>query len=154
MPSSPLRVEPPAGWTDIITNGGPTDGFAIQFKTSTDALAPGQSLDFSFSTPRPRSARRGLAVHPGFPVLTSAVFQGQPFQGDTVDILVTAVPEPSSLIQGALGVMACGGWGSAGFSAVGCCTARGGGPLKACEATRAGSDDRVASPDPVSRLRP
>ncbi len=112
MPVAPLRVEPPTGWTDIVTHGGAADGFAIQFKTSIDALAPGQSLDFSFSSAvTPEQLAGNSPFHTTHPELTAFVYQGQPFQGDFAQILVSAVPEPSSLALGALGAMACGGFG-------------------------------------------
>ncbi len=112
MGQSPLSVTPPAGWTDIITNGGPTDGFAIQFKTSTAALAPGGTLDFSFISPETLAQIEGNSpFYGGVPELTAFVYQGQPFVGDFLQFQVTAVPEPSSMILGALGVTACGGWG-------------------------------------------
>ena len=50
MATSPISVTPPAGWTNNITNAGPTDGYAIQFLASSTASAvqPGSSLTFSF----------------------------------------------------------------------------------------------------------
>jgi hypothetical protein len=112
MTLSPTSVTPPAGWTDIITHGGAADGFAIQFKTATDGLAPGQSLDFSFTSPvTPEQLAGNSPFHTDFPELRAFVYQGQPLQGDSAQFNVTAVPEPSSLIQGAVGVAVCGGFG-------------------------------------------
>ncbi len=112
MGVSPVSVTPPTGWADLITHGGPTDGYAIQFKTSTAPLAPGGTLDFSFTSPETPAQIGGVSpFYAGVPELTAFVYQGQPFQGDSANFQVTAVPEPSSLLQGALGLTACGGWG-------------------------------------------
>ena len=40
LSTSPLSVSVPAGWKDVITHGGTTDGYAIQY----DALAPADAL--------------------------------------------------------------------------------------------------------------
>jgi hypothetical protein len=114
LPTVPLSVTPPPDWTDIITHVPPvpTNGQAIQFKTAGAGLAPGESLTFLFTsndTPAQVFGPSPFFDHP--PVLTSFVYQGQPFQGDSLQFQVTPVPEPSSLIQGAVGVAACGGFG-------------------------------------------
>src|SRR5579871_5258960 len=46
MPVSPTNVTSPAGWGDVITNGGPSNGFAIQWTANSTAsdLAAGNSL--------------------------------------------------------------------------------------------------------------
>src|ERR1700677_4417030 len=47
LPDTPTNVVDPAGWTDILTNGGA----GIQFKTSSDLLASGDSLSgFEFDS--------------------------------------------------------------------------------------------------------
>lgn len=111
LPTAPLSVTPPAGWTDIVTNMGAGDGFAIQFKTSTDPLAPGKSLGFAFtSNDSPAMIAGNSPFFPGTPVETSTVYEGQPFSGDSARFSVTSVPEPSSLALGAFGLLAaCGG---------------------------------------------
>jgi hypothetical protein len=46
MPVSPTSIDSPAGWQQMITNGGPSGGFAIQWTADTPAndLAAGSSL--------------------------------------------------------------------------------------------------------------
>ncbi len=50
LATSPISVTPPTGWTDNITHGVSTDGYAIQFLASSPAydVQPGSSLTFSF----------------------------------------------------------------------------------------------------------
>jgi hypothetical protein len=106
MPTSPISVTPPSGWTDKVTNGGSTDGFAIQFVAGTnDQLAPGSSLLFSFkSADTPAELMGNSPFHPTFPALTSFVYEGAPFVGDSQQFTVSfqSVPEPSSLLLGAV----------------------------------------------------
>ncbi len=59
LATSPIVVVDPTGWSDVITNGGPSDGFAIRWVASwlpTD-LQPGDALGgFTFtSTDAPSS---------------------------------------------------------------------------------------------------
>jgi hypothetical protein len=107
----PFNITTPSGWTDIVTgSGNSTDGYAIQFKTSTAALAPGDSLTFEFTsaeTPAELAGNSLFHAHP--PVTTSFVYSGQPFDGDSAQFVVSSVssvPEPSSLSLGLLGVIA------------------------------------------------
>src|SRR5580693_10561485 len=46
MPVSPTSIVTPTGWQEVITSGGPSDGFAIQWiaKAPADDLAAGGSL--------------------------------------------------------------------------------------------------------------
>lgn len=51
LDTTPLTVTPPSGWTDTITHGGASDGYAIEFSTSTAPLAAGGSLPgFNFTS--------------------------------------------------------------------------------------------------------
>ena len=77
MPDSPISVTPPSGWTDNITHGGATDGFAIQYVTSKSPLAPGSSLAFAFTSPdTPAQLAGDSPFFPGIPAGTSFVYQG------------------------------------------------------------------------------
>ncbi|WP_165235734.1 PEP-CTERM sorting domain-containing protein [Aquisphaera insulae] len=110
--TSPLSFTAPAGWTSTITHfpNVATNGYAIQFKTSTDALDPGHSLVFGFTSPDTPSMVTGLSTffdHP--PVGTSFVYSGQPFQGDALQFVVQAVPEPTSLALGLIAAPALAG---------------------------------------------
>ncbi len=104
LPSSPTSVQPPTGWTDIITHFGAADGYAIEFTASTPLISPGSSLAFiagnsPFYTTTPT------------PVGTSFLYGGAPFSGASAEIVVQSVPEPSSLgllTAGALGLLVAG----------------------------------------------
>jgi hypothetical protein len=104
----PINIITPTGWTDIVTGAGnSTDGYAIQFTTSTAALAPGGSLMFGFTsaeTPAELAGNSLFGSNP--PVGTSTIYSGQPFSGDSATFVVSSVPEPSSLTLGVLGVIA------------------------------------------------
>ena len=42
LATSPISVTPPAGWTDTITHGGASDGYAIQFVASSPLMTCSQ----------------------------------------------------------------------------------------------------------------
>lgn len=115
LPESPVSATAPAGWTDAITHfpNVPTNGFAIQFVTASAPLMPGDSLVFMFKSANSPSQLAGDSpFYPGTPAGTSFVYSGAPFQGDSAQFVVSTVPEPSSLAQGVVGVLAsCVGWG-------------------------------------------
>jgi len=52
LATSPLSVTAPGGWKSLITHfpDVPTNGFAIQFTTTTDPLGPGDSRTFRFTS--------------------------------------------------------------------------------------------------------
>ena len=109
LPTSPLSVTLPTGWTDKITHGGSTDGYAIQFDAISTAsdLAPGGSLTFGFqSADTPIELMGNSPFHPAFPVLTSFVYSEGPLKGDGQEILASfgSVPEPSTLTLGIVGI--------------------------------------------------
>jgi Hint domain len=83
LATSPIVVVDPTGWSDVITNGGPSDGFAIRWVASglpTD-LQPGDALGgFTFtSTDAPSSVLGDSVFFPATPVTTSFVYSGMPF---------------------------------------------------------------------------
>jgi len=99
MAVSPTNVGTPAGWTDSITHGAPGDGYAIQFVTTTAALAPGGSLTFTFtSSSSPAIMAGDSPFYAGIPIGTSFVYSGGPFVGASDQFVVTTVPEPSSIM--------------------------------------------------------
>ena len=110
LPTSPLSMTNPTGWTSIITHfpNVNTNGFAIQWKTSTNALAPGDDLIFTFkSADTPAQLAGNSPFYPGTPVGTSFVYSGQPLNGDPFEFVVQSVPEPASMtltVIGAIGV--------------------------------------------------
>jgi hypothetical protein len=78
----PISVTPPSGWSDLITNMGPSDGFAIQYTASSSAsyLQPGKSLNFMFkSADTPASVNGKSVFFPTTPVGTSFVYPQGPF---------------------------------------------------------------------------
>ncbi len=106
MAVSPTNVATPAGWTDNITHGDGTDGYAIQFVTSTAPLAPGGSLTFTFTSGSSPAIMAGDSpFYPTTPIGTSFVYSGGPFVGASDQFVVTTVPEPSSLVLLAGGLL-------------------------------------------------
>lgn len=82
MPVRPLSVTDPKGWTDNITNGGASDGFAIQYLASSPSsdLQPGQSKVFHFhSSATPKEMFGKSTFHPTELVTTSFIYSGGPF---------------------------------------------------------------------------
>jgi hypothetical protein len=102
MATHPTTIGSPTGWTNIITGGGPSDGFAIQWKTSTNALAANAQLTFSFqSTDTPAAIAANSTFHPTTPVGTSFVYSGLPFSGTSDQFVVQPAPTitPISFMQ-------------------------------------------------------
>jgi len=101
LDSSPLTVTNPSGWTDNITHGGASDGYAIQWLASSpaaDATAGNSLSGFGFtSTDSPASVYGNSAFFPTTPVLTAFTYDAAPFSDDGDRFLVTVVPEPVSL---------------------------------------------------------
>ena len=115
LTTSPSAVTSPAGWTGVITHvpNVPTNGFAIQWVAGSSsafnpalAIAPGGSLTFgirSVDTPEQVYGNSIFFDHP--PVLTSFVYERNPFQGEALQFVVTATPEPSSLTLAGVGAV-------------------------------------------------
>ena len=109
-PPNPLSVTVPSGWTDVITHGGATDGYAIQFDrhASADAIAPGNSLVFGFTSADTPAELMGNSVFFRiFPVLTLSSIRRRR-SGATASkssSRFASVPEPSSLVLGIIGVV-------------------------------------------------
>lgn len=111
LATNPLSVAVPSGWSEIVTHfpNVPTNGYAIQWVTSTAPVDPGQSQTFRFtSADSPASVNGDSVFFPGTPVGTSFVYSGAPFQGASAQFVVAAVPEPGALTLGAVGALACG----------------------------------------------
>ncbi len=100
LATSPISVSPPNGWTDTVTNEGPSDGFAIQFvaRNSVYDVQPGNSLIFSFETAEsPGSVNGNSVFYPGTPTSTSTVYPGAPFSdaGHTLVVTPASTPTPT-----------------------------------------------------------
>jgi hypothetical protein len=105
MPVSPTGITSPAGWQDMVTSGGPSNGFAIQWIASApaDDLAAGSSLSgFSFDSTLTLAQLESPSVgNPSDWVSTSFVYSGAPFSDAGVQLTPTAAastatPEPSA----------------------------------------------------------
>jgi hypothetical protein len=106
MSATPTSVQSPTGWTEIPTNGGK----AIQWKTSTSLLAPGDSLsgfmfDSTLSPTDLESPFAGPGLGAGDTVATSFVYIAAPLADPGYQFVVTAgAPEPSTMLLAALGI--------------------------------------------------
>jgi hypothetical protein len=115
LPTSPVNITAPAGWTELVTHAGTGDGFAIQFVAGAgSALAPGNSLSgFGFtSADTPAQLAANSPFFSSIPATTSVVYNGAPLTGDSEQFVVSvatapapmptasSVPEPSSLMVG------------------------------------------------------
>ena len=103
MGVAPSDVSSPASWTDNVTHGGASDGYAIQWLAGAgDELTPGNSLGgFQFdSTISPAEMEGDSPFYPGTPVLTSFVYSGAPFSDSGFEFVVqpaaAAAPEPDN----------------------------------------------------------
>jgi len=109
-----LSVDPtaetsPAGWNlPNITNGGPNDGFALQWIANTP-LAPGATISgFSFTTTESPSIVEGTSAVPayaGTKTDTAFVYIGQPLTDAGFQLTAAVAPEPASLSLLALGAI-------------------------------------------------
>jgi hypothetical protein len=109
MPVSPTNIVAPTGWTDLITNAGSGDGFAIQFVSSSAPLTPGATDTFTFtSTATPAQIAGDSPFHSTMPVDTAFVYSGAPFSDAGFQLEVAAVPEPSSVALAACGGLVIG----------------------------------------------
>jgi hypothetical protein len=112
MTNHPISETTPNGWGALVTNGGSTDGFAIQWVAASAAadIAPGSSLTFGFvSSETPAQLAGNSQFHPSFPELTAFLYNAAPFSADSEQITVSAVPEPSTMalsLIGGLGLLA------------------------------------------------
>jgi hypothetical protein len=109
LPTNPSDITTPTGWTEKVTHGGTTDGYAIQFVAGAgSALAAGSSLSgFGFkSADTPRELAGNSPFYSTFSATTSFVYNGAPFSADSEQFVasVSSVPEPSSLVLGLFGV--------------------------------------------------
>jgi len=113
MPVSPTNIVTPTDWTANITNAGSSDGFAIQFLTSSSStpapLAPGQTDVFSFeSTATPAQIAGDSTFHPTMLDDTAFVYSGAPFSDSGFELQVESAPEPSSVAFFFFGALALG----------------------------------------------
>jgi hypothetical protein len=115
LATMPTGITTPTGWTDAVTHGGATDGYAIMFVAGTgDALAPGSSLSgFGFTSADTPGELAGNSVfYPTFRDTTAFAYIGKAFgdPGQQFVVTVSSVPEPSSLILGLFGLVTTAGY--------------------------------------------
>jgi hypothetical protein len=92
MAVPPADIVSPSGWNEKITGGGASDGYAIQWTSTTALLAAGQSLQFSFeSTVKPSLMEKDSVFYDGTPVETSFVYTGAPFSDPGYQFVVSFI---------------------------------------------------------------
>jgi hypothetical protein len=81
LDTPPTNIVAPAGWSDVITNGGAGDGYAIRFIAGPGSeLTTGNALNFSFtSTETPAQLAGNSSFHSTVPETTSFVYEGAAF---------------------------------------------------------------------------
>lgn len=101
---APTNVISPQNWNASVTHGGPTDGYGINFSTFSDQIVTGQTRHFKFTSNSTPGQLSGNSVfYPSIPVGTTWVYDAS---GASKEIVITAVPEPTSLIAVAIGAVA------------------------------------------------
>jgi hypothetical protein len=106
MPVMPTNIDSPAGWSDVVTHGGATDGYGIQWVASgpSDALNPGQSSSsYQFQstvTPEELAAANMFYLSNQLPVATSFIYGGAPRSdaGFELEPTISSAPEPSTML--------------------------------------------------------
>jgi hypothetical protein len=110
MPADPTNILSPTGWQDLVTTGGPSAGYAIQWTAATAGadLTAGNSLSgFGFvSTLTLAQLEAPSTGNPADAVDTAFVYSGAPFSdvGFQLTATATAAPEPSSIFLSAGGL--------------------------------------------------
>lgn len=82
LPSVPSAVSNPTGWNNTLTGShNSSDGTAIEWVASSNAITPGQSLSgFDFTTTDSPSVLGAVSPsHPAYPATTSFVYSGAAF---------------------------------------------------------------------------
>lgn len=102
MSATPTNVISPAGWADMITNGGAS----IQWTTASLLASGGTVTGFEFDSTMTPAQMAGLFPGPGLgtgdPITTSFLYIAQPFGDPGMQITATATPEPSTLSLAAI----------------------------------------------------
>lgn len=100
MATSPSDITVPAGWSDVVTNAGGSDGYAIQWDAGSPAadVAAGSTLTgFSYESADTPAVEFGNSpFYPTVPIVTSFTYSAGVEQGTGEKFLVS-VPEPATL---------------------------------------------------------
>ena len=108
LPSLPSAVSNPTGWGNALTGShNSSDGTAIQWVASSNAITPGNSLSgFDFTSTDSPTVLAGMSPsHPGEPTTTAFVYSGGPFSDGGFQLVatppVTAAASTTSLVSSA-----------------------------------------------------
>lgn len=100
LAAAPTSITSPAGWTAVVTHGGATDGWGIQWTANNVAarLAAGGNLSgFGFTSNMNAQAMAGNSpFYPGTPVTRSFVYSGGAFSDTGFQFTATVVPAPTA----------------------------------------------------------
>jgi hypothetical protein len=108
LPSSPLPTSRPPGWYGLVPHTFP--GFSIEYyNVSGSAILPGQTETFDFTSSDSPAQLQGLALG-AFPITLSFIYSGAPLVGPTAAVNPVFVPEPSSGVLSALGLIGMAAW--------------------------------------------
>jgi hypothetical protein len=109
MSVAPTSIQSPAGWQEVVTHGGGTDGFAIQWVASTPSadIMPGGTLTgFTFtSTEAPADMLAPSPANTSFPTTTSFVYAGAPLSDAGFKFTVAAPVAPANISSAFAGIL-------------------------------------------------
>ena len=98
MPVTPTNIQHPANWSNLVFGGGFSDGYSIQWTTSSAALTAGQSLPgFKFDSTATPTQIGGFSNFGPYAVNTSYVYIGGPELDPGRLFTVQLTPEPATL---------------------------------------------------------
>jgi hypothetical protein len=112
MPTNPMNISAPAGWSFSVTGGVPGDGYAIRWIAGgSSALTPGSTLTgFGFdSMTTPAQLAGNSPFFSTQNVSTSFVYSGAPFSDPGFRFLVQAGPQTGTPDPASAGLIAVGG---------------------------------------------
>ena len=93
LPTSPMGLRSPVGWTAKVTHDTAADGYGIQWVTTSAGLTPGVPLTFGFdSTDTPDVLAGASVLYPGSPVGTSFYYKGAPLSDAGTQFVVGGGP--------------------------------------------------------------
>ena len=105
LPSSPINVSSLTGWTVQIPHGA-NDGYGVLLETTMTPLNPNSSFSFTFQSPDSPAALEAISLFDArADALASWAFSGPGILGIAGEIVVDAIPEPSSLLLTGAGVL-------------------------------------------------
>ncbi|HEX4793533.1 MAG TPA: Ig-like domain-containing protein [Humisphaera sp.] len=91
LPTPPISISNPTGWSNTTTgSGNSTDGTAIEWVATSNAITAGHSLSgFAFSTTDSPTALAGNSPDfPSSPAMTAFVYSGGPFSDGGFQLVV------------------------------------------------------------------